>query len=111
MLNDMINHLKESKYDAKIVLHKSCSTLINDNLTKHSLIYESIEQLLEIIDDKPNIITVDTFFLHLALMKKLNIYVISDSWHNYIPVHLIDNNRLFNFNEIKTLLNNFHDYD
>ena len=59
-----------AKYDAKIVFDKSCSTLINDNLTKHSLIYESIEQLLEIIDDKPNIITVDTFFFAFSFNEK-----------------------------------------
>tara|TARA_A100001011_G_scaffold362699_1_gene411981 strand:+ start:1222 stop:2043 length:822 start_codon:yes stop_codon:yes gene_type:complete len=109
MMSEIINHFSTSKYEVKFVVHKSCNNLVNDVIKKHSLIYESIEQLLEIIDEKPNIITVDTFFLHLAIMKKLNIYILSNSWHDYIPDYLIDNNRLFNFQDITSLLNNFHD--
>lgn len=107
MMNDLINYFSTSKFDAKFVVHKSCRTLLNDDIVKHSLIYESIEQLLSIIDERPNIITVDTFFLHLAVMRKLNIYIVSNSWYNYIPDYLINNNRVFKFKEINILLNNF----
>lgn len=109
MMNDLINYFSRSKYDAKFVVHKSCSTLIKNDMVKHSLIYESIEQLLGIIDEKPNIITVDTFFLHLTVMRKLNIYVVSNSWYNYIPDYLINNNRIFKYEELNILLNNFQD--
>lgn len=75
--------INDSNY--RIIVHKSQKELINQYQPKLKIVfYECFFQLDHLFDIYTECITVDSSFLHLAILKNMRCIVISDSWDNYI---------------------------
>lgn len=108
ILKKIITHIDKFNYEYEILIHSSTKIFLNNTTIKNLKIYNEFNELNTILNDKPIIITVDTFFLHFSVLKQLNIFVLSDSWKNYIPHFLIENNRFFKYKQINTLLSSLN---
>lgn len=73
----------------------------NKNVIHYSELNSQFDKL---ISKYTSVITVDTFFLHYAILKNMNTYVISDSWHNYIHDEIFRNDRFYSKSDINKLL-------
>ena len=84
------NHLKARNFDYKILVHDSQKYLIKNYQRKKIITYKKFTELDFLFKDYTECITVDSSFLHLAILNNLRCIVISDSWDNYLHKDLLN---------------------
>lgn len=101
---EIINFFNKNNLTFVIAVFKDDLNFLDKNIKSESIYnFTNIKDLDKYMINFDNVITVDTFFLHLAIQKNKNIYILSDSWKKYIPKKLIEFNKLFKYSKMNDL--------
>lgn len=97
------NILGAQNYDYHLLIHNSQKKLIKKYKSKKIIIYNNFYDLNFLFKEYTECITVDSSFLHLAILKNMRCIVISDSWDNYIHEDLLNSGLKISKKNIKNI--------